>query len=117
MSKVGKYVQFLGWQRKVEFLYEWADVTFLPSISETMPYAAIESIAFGKPAIVPKFGHFSQNRIPSELVLTYEPGNAEQASKLIIKAEQLKVGTINNNRNFYNYPEWKRLVLNKYGFN
>lgn len=108
-------VQFLGWQNDVSSIYKWADVTFLPSISETMPYAAIESMAFGKPVVVPKFGYFSQEAIPSELVFQFEPGNAEQAASFILNATKSVPRSPQPERKLFNDLGWRRIILKQYG--
>jgi glycosyltransferase involved in cell wall biosynthesis len=108
-------VQFLGWVRDIAAVYEWADVMFLPSISETMPYTIIESIAFGKPIVAPKLGYFSQEERLSKLILTFEPGNDAQAACLIVRALQASQIAEESDAVDFDHAEWRLQTLAQYG--
>jgi len=71
-------VELLGFLDEPTALYHWADVLFLPSIRESMPYAALEALTAGCPVVAPNLG-FLRDSSPSGIV-RFAEGNAEAAA-------------------------------------
>lgn len=85
VSDVGlsSVVQFLGFVDDIAQIYNWADVIFLPSKRESMPYVLLESIEMSKPLVAPASG-FLRGATSSNLILPFPLGDAAAASRLIL---------------------------------
>lgn len=75
-------VQFLGFVDDVGPVYGWADVIFLPSKRESMPYVLLESIAASRPLVAPATGFLRGWRAPST-VRTFALGDSLGAASAI----------------------------------
>ena len=107
-------VEILGWVNDIGAVYQWADATFLPSHSETMPYAAIESISFGCPVALPALGFFSDDSGVSPLVYTFAPGSPDDAVDALTHAlKHTQPGSAHQKP--FSAGEWRRKVLQFYG--
>jgi glycosyltransferase involved in cell wall biosynthesis len=107
-------VELIGWTTDIAALYSWSNVTFLPSVSETMPYAAIESVESGRPVVVPRYGHFSRTEHLPSLVYTYKGGSARDAVRAILSAVNSRSPSTRPSP--FDRASWEARVLQAYGF-
>ncbi len=109
-------VELLGFCEYMHHLYEWADVLYLPSKREAMPYVLMESISYKKPFVAPRVGVFN-NIISGSPIYIFEPGDGKKAAELIIRA--YKEGFVDihpdNHPGFISFSEWGKLLGNVYG--
>ncbi|MEU9365647.1 glycosyltransferase family 4 protein [Streptomyces avermitilis] len=85
-NRLDEVVELLGWVNEIESVYDWSDVTFLPSHSETMPYAAMESVGASRPVALPALGHFVDRPNGNPLIHTFAPSSASDAIEAIMRA-------------------------------
>jgi glycosyltransferase involved in cell wall biosynthesis len=82
-SSVSRYIKFLGYVDEIEAVYRWADVLFLPSWTEVMPYAVLEAAFFKKPTVMPAIGECGRS-VPDEYIKTFPPLDHISAASMII---------------------------------
>lgn len=109
-------VKLLGFVDSVEKIYQWADLVFLPSIREAMPYVLLESITFGKPIVAPRVGIFKDISLPGN-AYTFEVGDSATAAKLILDTptsspsiDITENSLISNILNFKSWSEMSALI-------
>lgn len=90
VSSVYNKVKLLGFVHDVHRIYEWADVVFLPSKREGMPYVMLECLASLCPIVVPKIGVFDEIE-SNGLVFIHKPNDAFEAALFIYKAFHMKL--------------------------
>lgn len=105
-----------GWLMDPTDVYRWADVTYLPSHVEAMPYAALESIAGGVPVALPSIGHFSDGDCDA-LAFTFTRGDPESAVVAIGAAQRSRrlTPTRDSHRSLLEPPRWHSTVTAAYG--
>jgi len=115
---LGSYVEMLGWVEDVSPLYHWADATFLPSWTETMPYAAIESVCAGRPVVIPALGHFSSAAGGSEDLVyalpKIDPGLAVGVLASLLRRHTSRPQASSSDQAF-SHEQWKQKVDQVYG--
>jgi glycosyltransferase involved in cell wall biosynthesis len=84
-ASLSSYVKFLGFVDLIEEVYLLSDIVFLPSKRESMPYVMLESIAFGKPIVMPRVGVVRNGNHLSHFVKTFEQENGLDAAEKIIE--------------------------------
>ena len=105
---LGDLVEFLGFVDDPAPVYVWADVVFLPSKRESMPYVLLESLEFQRPLVVPAVGIFRDEAI-GELVFTFPPEDHEAAARAILSAAGTAVRSVPRKG-----PPWGNEVLRAY---
>jgi glycosyltransferase involved in cell wall biosynthesis len=78
-------VSFLGFIDNVSAIYRWADVVFLPSKREGMPYVFLECVSWMRPLVAPAVGFF-KGTSNSNFVWTFRPSNPTEAADAIQRA-------------------------------
>jgi len=73
---LGQQVRFLGYRPDVVELIAPADVLCMPSLSEGLPFAALEAALLGKPIIASSVGGLKLHFRDRETALLVEPGNS-----------------------------------------
>ncbi|MFE0519387.1 glycosyltransferase family 4 protein [Streptomyces sp. NPDC058954] len=76
-------VQTLGFVENVQDIYGSADVVFLPSVSEVMPYAALEALQFGVPCVIPDV--VDVGPLGSEMIELCRANSPESCAKSIVR--------------------------------
>lgn len=79
-------VSFLGFVDRLPTLYKWADVVFLPSKREGMPYVLLECMRWACPLVAPAVGFFKEEISSFGLVQTFEPESSVEAVRAIQNA-------------------------------
>ena len=69
-------VHFLGYRPDVTELVSRADVLCMPSLSEGLPFAALEAALLGKPIVASAVGGLKSHFRDRETALLVEPGNS-----------------------------------------
>jgi glycosyltransferase involved in cell wall biosynthesis len=108
-------VEVMGWVDDVGEVYGWADATFLPSHSETMPYAAIESVHSTRPVVLPALGHFSGGGEWNDLIQTFTPGSPQAAAQAILRTRSLDRSDSSFRTKSFDLNQWRRAVYAVYG--
>ena len=72
---LGRQVRFLGYRADVAKLVWRADVLCMPSLSEGLPFAALEAALLAKPIIASAVGGLKTHFVDGETALLVEPGN------------------------------------------
>lgn len=119
-SGINSFVQLLGWVDDVASVYMWSHATFLPSHSETMPYAVIESLQLGKPAAAPRLGYFSEHQSEHPLIFLFDPGDAASAAKAIVDAVTQPApksphSTQDRLVELFDFRAWRRQIYTHFG--
>ncbi len=86
MKKLDQICLFAGHVEEIESVYLWADVVFLPSAYEVMPYAPLEADYFGVPCVAPDFGYKRELRLVGASNIRLFTKGATDAVHLIIAA-------------------------------
>jgi glycosyltransferase involved in cell wall biosynthesis len=81
-------VRFRGFVNDVKSIYNWADLVFLPSKRESVPYVLLEALGYRRPIVGPATGVLSE-LAESGLVFLYRPGDAVGAADAIVRASAL----------------------------
>lgn len=108
VAGVGDVVSFLGFVDDLELLYRWADVVFLPSKREGMPYVLIECLAASRPLVAPNLGIFREISIPGQ-IFTFPPCDAQAAASEIL----LAISTLRDNSSFEQHKSPQGLLAPK----
>jgi glycosyltransferase involved in cell wall biosynthesis len=112
---LGEVVELMGWVDNIGEVYEWAHLTFLPSHSETMPYAAIESVQAMRPVVLPELGYFRARTEQNELIRTFKPGDATEAAQAIVGARGAYSDKRGDRSKCFDSKLWQRSVYAAYG--
>ncbi len=88
-SGISKKIKLLGFINNISKIYEWADVIFLPSKREGMPYVLLECIAFACPLVAPNIGVF-QEITTTGLIYKFRRDNSLEAAHSIYRASIMK---------------------------
>lgn len=85
--ELGAYVKFYGWRSNTEVMKLMSKATALvvPSWREAFGLVALEAMTIGTPLIVSRVGGLKELVSPT-CALTFEAGNIDQLSKVLIKA-------------------------------
>jgi glycosyltransferase involved in cell wall biosynthesis len=118
VANLAPFSKMLGFiDEHIEEIYNWADVVFLPSKRESMPYVLLESISYGCPIVLPNIGIAGVMTLP-RIVHRFPQNNAEEASRLIIKASaeimQHDVIDAGVDGEILGYKKWVELVKSMY---
>ena len=73
---LGSQVRFLGYRADVAELVSRADVLCMPSLSEGLPFAALEAALLAKPIIGSAVGGLKTHFVDGKTALLVEPGNS-----------------------------------------
>lgn len=77
-------VRFLGYVEDVQSIYKWADVLFLPSWTEVVPFSVLEAAHFGKATVMPALpGLVSVFADLAAMPLTFTPSDSSSATNQI----------------------------------
>lgn len=78
-NDINNYVDFLGWvdTKKMNNLYQWADVLVLPSFNEGLPMAIIEAMANALPIVATDVGSVAEAVIDNYNGFLCTKGSAE----------------------------------------
>lgn len=104
-------VTLLGWVHDIEPVYRWSDLTFLPSHSETMPYAVLESLSLARPVVAPAVGFFGEGRALGPGVRSFDPAEPDDAVDAILDAWR-SPGM--KSPNPPDHSSWRNAVLDAY---
>ena len=117
--KLDNQVKLIGFLNDPTPLYQWADLVFLPSKRESMPYVMLESIRFQTPIVLPLLGIAIDNNSITG-VFSFESNNHFDVVSKIILAKQfsedkrMREMMLTNNRKLT--IEWEEEVKNAYKF-
>ena len=109
-------IELLGFYENMSQLYNWADVLFLPSKREAMPYVLMESMSFRKPFVAPKVGIFNSIASGSPIYI-FEPGDGKRAAELITLAFKegfQNIDRLANHPGFISFDNWTQLLRDIY---
>jgi glycosyltransferase involved in cell wall biosynthesis len=81
--KIGGHIRFLGYQSDASRYLAALDCFLLPSINEGMPFALLESIAMGTPAVVTGVGGIPQIVRNEKEALIVPPRDAKAISRAV----------------------------------
>jgi glycosyltransferase involved in cell wall biosynthesis len=116
---IAHVVHLLGFLEEVSSLYKWADVIFLPSKRESMPYVILEALKASKPLVAPALGFLRDWQAPLQ-VWTFPPGDSAGAAEAILLAvrEHRRREEIHNGIKFQGLQStnhWSQVALKAYG--
>lgn len=106
-------VDILGWVSDIVQIYDKSDLIFLPSRSETMPYAAMEAVQAGKPVVLPSLGYFATRYDMNPLIHTFTAENAAEAAAVIAKVVRTP-STAELADNTFSVSRWRENVALMY---
>ena len=117
-TAVSHKVKLRGLIRNIQEIYDWADVVFLPSKRESMPYVFLECIANRIPLVAPKLGIFTEI-IPNALVRTFSPNDPLLAARMIISAASELPDNLSRSADallntLFSFEEWSTLIRRNY---
>jgi glycosyltransferase involved in cell wall biosynthesis len=108
------HVQFLGFVDDVNAVYQWADVIFVPSYTEAMPYTAVEASAFGVECVLPRIGYFAEEDACLPGTHVFDAENAEQAASLILRSLMTQRDPFRKFSQAVKPDDWSRVVTEAY---
>jgi len=113
-NQLSPYIQLEGVVDDILHIYQWADVVFLPSKREGMPYVLLECVSYQRPLVTTRVGVFNSVQIKGP-IYTISLDNPQQAAYSLICAKS-KVGEqINDLDNiFINFEDWVQLIKENY---
>jgi glycosyltransferase involved in cell wall biosynthesis len=115
---ISDFVTLLGFVDDVAAVYSWADIVFLPSKREGMPYVFLECMAAKRPLVVPRLGFF-RDFVSCGAVFPFAPGSASEGADAIhsaLASSKLGKGFDGNGslRGILNFSDWSQLVKEVY---
>ncbi len=117
VSELSDKIHCLGFVHNTVHVYEWADVLFMPSKRESLPYALLESTSMRCPVVAPAVGYMKEIE-SSNMLYIFTPGDSFEAATLIKQAAETCISGLNINvksLGFLDYDNWKEIVVDSYG--
>lgn len=111
---LSEVVSLLGFVENIESVYEWADIVFLPSRTESMPFAVLEAIAAGRTVVAPKLGSLSDHSMAHNRVLTFEAGDAPAAARLLMRATSIMTQQRASDTASFGHERWRESIVEAY---
>lgn len=105
--KIKDCIKLVGFLDDPSSLYEWADIVFLPSKRESMPYVMIESIRYQRPIVLPLVGIVADN-IKILGIFSFESDNENDVVEKIILANHFVKEESNRNNMLITYCELEK---------
>lgn len=112
--QLSSFVKFEGLVEDIICIYQWADVVFLPSKREGMPYVLLECISYQCPLVATKVGIFKSIKIKGP-IYTVNLENPQQAVSSLIDAK-LKRGEriVDKDNLFLIFEDWIQIIKSNY---
>lgn len=79
-KKISELIEVKGFVTNIKKVYQHADVIFLPSKRESMPYVLLESLLYKKPIVIPRCGYMKSIR-KMQGVFTYKRNDSYEAAR------------------------------------
>jgi glycosyltransferase involved in cell wall biosynthesis len=113
-NQLSPFVEFEGVVEDIFDIYQWADVVFLPSKRESMPYVLLECISYQRPLVTTKVGILDAIQIKGPIYSVGLDNPRQAASCLIFAKTKRGERVIETDNVFIEFEDWIQVIKENY---